>query len=332
MKTLLFLTFSFNLFAFNEKFVNDYIFKAKELKTEAFVLIKDGKLVYSKFEYGDMKTLHTLWSMTKSVSGILFGIAQDKGFISKNDLVSYDFPGFKSKTLTYNHVLQMSSGIDWNEFYEKDPFNSDVVRMLYFATAKEGVMDYMQKRPFKSKPGKNFYYSSGDSNILTGALAKRIPKELKLTYPWKWLFDPMEINAYFETDSKGVFMASSYLYMSLEDLIKFALMILNEGKHKNKQIVSKEFIHYIRQINPASKEKCTRVLTYGAQFWLNKPCEGKRLMPTISENVFAMLGHGGQSIFFDPQNNLLALRISHDVKGKLKYEKYLNLIYKGLGI
>ncbi len=341
MIKILILLFSFSSIASYSK-LEKFLFHQNNpnIVTEQFLLFHDGEVRFEKFEKGSRETRHLLWSMSKSIGSLLFGIAEQKGYISKSDLISNIFKEElnklpkslqnKHKNLKVKNLLEMSSGLNWNEFYESSPFNSHVVRMLYFA-AKESVVDYILQVPYRHTPGEKFYYSSGDSNLLMGALQKKLPKNLKQIFPWKFLFDPLEMDATFETDKKGVFMASSYAYLSTKDLLKLGLFILNKGSYKGKQIVSKEYIDYATSISEAfaiHKDcKNKHNLSYGAQFWLNRSCDkNNKFMPDAPEELVMLLGHGGQSVYIFPSERIVAVRIArdkHNALDKNTYSKYI---------
>lgn len=312
----------------------------KGVVTEAFVLSHNGKIINEKYETGNSSTRHLLWSMTKSVGSILFGIAQDKGYLDLEDSIykyykkEIDLQSKKRikalSKIKIRHLLGMSSGLAWNEFYEEDPFNSHVVRMLYFES-KKSVVNYVLKTPIRYEPGKRFYYSSGDSNLISGILKRALPSNLQKSYPWEFLFDPLEMNATYEVDAKNVFMASSYLYLTTYDLLKLGRLIINGGQYKGEQIVSKKYLDYAVKLNTPMKKhsRCLvdSQMTYGAQFWLNHPCEnGKRPFKDAPSDLVMLLGHGGQSVFIFPTQNIVAVRIARDAEKALDKNKYAKLI------
>lgn len=333
---------SFNLHS-QEQSLNDFLFlkPAKNVVTEALVVSKNGKIIFERFDQGNQNSKHLLWSMSKSFSSILFGIAETKGYINRDDSIYKYFSKEidnknesiikKLKKIKLKHLLNMASGFDWNEYYEESPFSSDVVRMLYFAT-KSSVVSYVLMREPRYKPGTRFHYSSGDTNLLMGALNMALPKELKKTYPWEFLFKPLEIETTFETDAKDVFLGSSYLYMTTKDLIKFATLILDDGVYKGKQIVSKEYLDYIKELAiPMQGSKCLKdsKINYGGQLWLNKACaNGEKPFPKVSEKLIMLLGHGGQSIFIFPEEKIIAVRIARDKGNALDRNTYAELLLK----
>jgi CubicO group peptidase (beta-lactamase class C family) len=320
--------------------------KANDLVTEQFLLYHEGKVKFEKFETGDRSTRHLLWSMSKSIGSLLFGVAQDRGFIKKSDLIS-KFYATEIAALSKNqqkdlnkikieHLLEMSSGLDWNEYYEESPFNSNVVRMLYFST-KKSTPNYVLKTLKHTMAGKRFHYSSGDTNLLMGAIARSLPKELKEVYPWVFLFDKLGINATFERDAEGNFLASSYVYMSTEDLLKLGVFVMNKGIYKGEQVVSKEYMEYATSLNGSFNysDNCKHHtnMTYGAQFWLNIPCPNqKKNISSAPKDMIMMLGHGGQSIFIFPTQKIVAVRVARDSGNKLDKNTYVGLIMEYLGM
>lgn len=348
MKTLILLTIiTHQLFAqYDFKKLESYLFEKPDpgMTTEAFLLWHKGQIVYDKYEKGDENTLHLLWSMSKSISSILIGIAQDKGFLKINEpLTNYyqkeidqmiDAKKEGYKKLKIDHFLHMSSGLDWNEFYEADPFNSHVVNMLYDKTDKD-VAQYVLETPFRYQPGERFYYSSGDTNVFMDILKRSLPEDLKDNFPWKWFFDPMEMEAIFERDASGTFLGSSYAYLKTKDLLKLGLLIANKGKYKEKQIVSEEYLNYAINLSPYLKERCLKdhYMTYGAQLWLNHKCEnGEVPFKDVPDDLVMFLGHGGQSIFVIPSLDIVAVRIARDDQKALKKRKYSLLLMEALGI
>ena len=179
-------------FGFNSKPLESYT-NQSGFNNKALVVIQGEREVFSKFYEGNKSTKHLLWSMSKSISSLLFGIAEDKGLVSRDSKINEIFKTNHNYSL--KELLFMSSGIDWAEVYDKSPFNSDVVRMLYIER-KKSILDYSLSLALKKE--KDFSYSSGDTNILMAALNKKVPNKDKSTFPWKWLFEPLEIDAIFE--------------------------------------------------------------------------------------------------------------------------------------
>ncbi len=320
-------------FAFSSKKLQTFLFEspAPGVKTDAFELYKSGEKVFSRYERGDPESLHLLWSMSKSVSSLLFGIAESKGLISKEDYIEKYFPS--APKIKIKNLLNMASGLDWKEFYEEDPFNSNVVEMLYLKS-KGSMAEYVLTVGPKRPAGTGLHYSSGDTMILTSAMMRAMPSKLRSTYPWKWLFGPMEMDAIFERDGEGAFIGSSYAYLKTKDLAKLGHLVMNKGLYKGQQVVPASYIEYATSLSEAlAKKGCLEddYMTYGAQFWLNARCpSGKRPFPTVSDKLVMMLGHGGQSVFIFPEKQIVAVRIARDKEKALDKETYGRLLEEAL--
>mgnify|MGYP000607326894 CR=1 FL=1 len=327
--------------AFSPKNLEQYLFESppKGVRTDAFEVYKDGERVFSRYDQGSPESLHLLWSMSKSISSLLFGVAESKGIISREDKLEKFFPKtlskFKGKdqellkSIKLKNILNMASGLNWDEFYEEDPFNSNVVEMLYLKS-KGSMGEYALSVGRRKAPGEGLHYSSGDTMILTTAMMRSMQGELKSTYPWKWLFGPIEMEAIFERDGEGAFIGSSYAYLKTKDLAKLGHLILNRGRYKGKQVVPAKYIEYATSLSEALKKKgCLTddYMTYGAQFWLNASCpNGKRPFPSVSDKLVMMLGHGGQSVFIFPEKGIVAVRIARDEEKALDKETYGRLL------
>lgn len=260
-----------------------------------------------------------LWSISKTVGSLIIGRAIQDGFLRLDEIIKGD--------ATVKDFLQMSSGLDWDESYEEAPFKSNVVRMLY-GPESVNMGEYVDQIPIKNKPGTRFKYSSGDSNLLQWYLRKKMGVAYT-GYPWKVLFDPLDIKATFETDGSGVYVASSYVYMSPRDLLKIAQLILQKGYWNGLQLIPADFIE--QMITPA-KSSLTRPrfrnneLNYGFQIWLNtKSANGKVPLKDLPENAIFMLGHYGQTVGIFPSEKMIILR-SADDRERLDRNKFFNEI------
>lgn len=338
---IIFFSSGFSYSLESQKKLDEFLFQSSKSKinTEAFVLVKDNQVLYENFKVGSKETKQLLWSMSKSISSLIYGIAEDQGYIRKDDSIYKYFKEEinqaskdninKLKKIKIKDLLGMASGLDWNEFYEESPFSSDVVRMLYFST-KSSMANYVLTRSPRYTPGKRFYYSSGDTNLLMASIQRALPDNLKLTYPWEFLFKPLGINGIFEKDKSGTFVGSSYLYLTTDELLKIAKFILNKGKVGDKQILSQDYLNYAFQLTePMQGKKCLKEssLTYGAQFWLNKSCSnGEKPFKNLPDNLILLLGHGGQIVYIFPTEKIIAIRIASDYGDRINREKLGELI------
>jgi len=347
----------------NEKIQNkwmeleEYSFSNElQRETHSVLISQNGKIVYEKYAHGwQAEQKHHSWSIAKTISAMLVFAAIDDGYLKLDtslaelplDLKSkscLDNDGVK-KTLKIKHLITMSSGLKFSEKYETGPFYSSVISMLY-GIGQQNMGQYVLCLPQKTEPGKLFEYSSGDTNVLMMALASTLPNSLRANYPWLRLFDPLEMNVTWEVDGINTPVGSSWIYMKPRDYLKLGELILNKGKYKNKQIISKDSILEIAKVGEVNFQELTLKnyasnyyekpnLIYGHGSWLNKTIEVKDLKlnkayKNITENIFFFLGHQGQSITVLPDLNAVILRLGNDSAKSFLREKFLEIAIRAL--
>jgi len=330
--------------------LDDYVFADMGIArmSDALLVIKGGTLVYEKYGYGYNPTMrHISWSMAKSVTSLLFGIAESEGLISRNSKMVdfYNYPAatpeqqaMKNKITMYN-LLTMSSGIDWLEAYTKSSaLQSDVTQMLYLG-AQEDMAAYVASRPMKYEPGDDYYYSSGNTNVVMGALKQTMKTEDYNNYPWTRLFDKIGMkNVVFEQDGAGTFSGASYVYATAQDYARLGYLLLNGGKWESNTIVPSEWLTLATQtLSPGfstATQDPNEVNTYGAGFWLNLAAPKFNLpipFPAAPADMFYFLGHNGQMIFVIPSRDIVAVRLGHeDGDDGLDRDQFMKLLLESV--
>ena len=180
-----------------QKTLDEYL---SENKTVAFLIIKNDSIQYEKYFAGyDKQSIVPSFSMAKSVNSILIGCAIDDGLIlSVDEPVTKYIPemaknGFEKVTI--KHLLQMTSGIKFNESYY-NPFGDAASFYYGFNLPKQ-----ISKMTLKNEPGTKFEYSSGDSQVL-GLVLERALKGKKISvYLQEKIWQPlgMEFDAKVKT-------------------------------------------------------------------------------------------------------------------------------------
>lgn len=320
----------------------DYAFDSTaNYQTDGLVLYYKDCEVKARYANGYRRgQLHRIWSISKSVSAILVGIAEQKGLLSREDLVSQYYPEIQERyaqQLRIRHLLQMSSGLDWKEGYEANPLGSNVIQMLYV----DGIQDmaaYTAGVNFSYAPGTRWLYSSGETNLMMGCLKKSMSAKEYLDFPWAELFDRIGIKkATWERDSSGTFVGSSYLYLAPEDLARIGYLYMRGGKWGTQQIVSQSWINFSLNLAPAllnkESKKSKSGATYGGQWWLNRPHPLNNSQKGISEipqNVYFGSGHHGQFLAVFPDQQLILVRSATDKKARIDRSKLFTLAYKSV--
>ncbi len=292
-------------------------------RTNAFVLIKDGKLVYERYARGYLPETPLLtWSVSKSIANTIVGTAVAEGVLDVNDAIGVHYPQATDDGIGQVRVtdlLRMSSGIDWSETYETSPVFSSVMAMLY-TRGRADMAAFVSGQGLSHEPGTRWSYSSGDTVLLMGVLRKALGDERNADYPWVALFDRIGMkSAVLERDAAGTFVASSYLYASAGDLAKWAFLLLNDGVWEGQRLLPEGWVRYTLTMAPAYY---TTELTPGtvddnpgAQVYLNLGDPSRDVpppWPAAPADTFAAQGHWGKSIFVFPSLDMIAVRMGDD--------------------
>ena len=327
--------------------LDEYVFPtsppAEYFVSDALLVIKGGKIVFERYANGfgpDQR--HAGWSMSKSALGALLGAAIADGKIALSDSICKYVAVPEEKKycpIKVEHLVHQSSGLDWPEAYEdsEEPKDSAVVSILY----GEGVVNMekfvLEKHRPKYAPDTRWNYSSGDSNLLCSVLKNAIREPEWKTYPWTRIFERIGAKSFvWETDARGVYVASSFLHGSARDYARLGLLYLRKGEWNGKRILPADWIEY--SLQPAPALSITKPLpnastpeqpeSYGAHWWLNFANEKFAIgqpWPANPPDVFAMLGHWGQSVFMVPGEDLVVVRFGNDRHTRISSDRLLQL-------
>lgn len=269
----------------------------KNKRTRSVIVIYKNKIIAEKYADGFNKNSRILgWSMTKSLTGTFFGILQKQGKININDKAPIaEWQNDERKSITISNLLQMNSGLEWEEDYGKI---SDVTKMLFI---EEDMTKSQINKPLVGKPNETWNYSSGTTNLLSGILRKQFKTHQEyLDFWYTNLLDKIGMHsALVETDMAGNFVGSSYGWATTRDWAKFGLLYLQKGNWNGEQIFDESWAKYVATPTNTSSGQ------YGAQFWLNA---GGRF-PSAPKEMFYASGYQGQMVAIFPSHDLVIVRM-----------------------
>ena len=268
----------------------------------AFMVLHKGFPVAEAYKPGlDKNTRFLSWSMAKSFTNALTGILVRQGKMDIMQPVDIEeWSGDERSRITLNDLLQMQSGLKWNEDYGS---RSDVNLMLF----NEGDMSrFAVSSPSEYPAGTHWYYSSGTANIISNLIRNEFESDTTCyAFIQDQFFEKIGItDAVFEVDPSGDFVGSSYLYATARDYARFALLYLNDGVFNGERILPEGWVDYTRTPASASNGE------YGALFWLNR--SGK--YPSAPEDMYSCNGHDGQYIFIIPSRELIMVVLGFSPK------------------
>ena len=268
----------------------------------AFVVLHEGKVVAERYREGlSARTRLLSWSMAKSFTNALAGLMYGDGLVDIFAPTGIpEWQGDERSAITLNDLMQMQSGLEWNEDYGN---RSDVNLMLH---REKDMGLYAIDKPLEHKPGTFWYYSSGSTNIVMRYLRGKFASDAEfLTYVRERLFAPLGIhNAVFEPDMSGTPVGSSYLYITAREFASFGQLYLGDGVFQGRRILPEGWVEY--SVTPASASNDG----YGSFFWLNK--DG--FWPDIPKDMFNCQGHDGQEIFIIPSKDLVVVVLGYSPK------------------
>ncbi len=268
----------------------------------AFVVLHEGKVVAERYREGlSARTRLLSWSMAKSFTNALAGLMYGDGLVDIFAPTGIpEWQGDERSAITLNDLMQMQSGLEWNEDYGN---RSDVNLMLH---REKDMGLYAIDKPLEHKPGTFWYYSSGSTNIVMRYLRGKFASDAEfLTYVRERLFAPLGIhNAVFEPDMSGTPVGSSYLYITAREFASFGQLFLGDGVFQDRRILPEGWVEY--SVTPASASNDG----YGSFFWLNK--DG--FWPDIPKDMFNCQGHDGQEIFIIPSKDLVVVVLGYSPK------------------
>jgi len=290
------------------------------IRTRAVVVVHNGTIVAEKYADGFSKNSKLIgWSMTKSITSALTGILVKEGKLKVNDplpVAEWKNTNDARSQITLKNILQQTTGLDFVEDYSK---NSDATKMLF---QKAAMGTFTASHESKDKPGTVFYYSSGNTNLLSRIIRETVGENDYYAFPYAQLFYKLGMyNTILEPDASGTFVGSSYSYGVARDWARFGLLYLNDGVYNGERILPEGWVK--QTVTPSDAAKRGE---YGYQFWLNageKNNPANRLYPHCPADMFCCDGYEGQYVFIIPSKNLVIVRLGLTQNKNFNADKFV---------
>ncbi|MFB9864654.1 serine hydrolase domain-containing protein [Rufibacter immobilis] len=272
----------------------------KDNKTVAFLVIHRDSIQYERYfnGYEESSTVAS-FSMAKSVTSMLVGCAVEDGLIKsvEEPLTNY-LPQLKQNGLenvTIRHLLQMTSGIEFNESYV-NPFGH--AASFYYG---RNLRKSMGKLKPEVAPGTRFQYISGNTQLLGAVLEKALAGKTITTYLQEKLWGPMgmEYDASWSLDKKkdGLEKTFCCLNARARDFAKLGRLYLKQGNWNGKQLIPASWVQESTKIDTTQGS----AWHYQYQWWF----------PT-NQGDYMMQGILGQYVYVNPAKDLIIVRLGKD--------------------
>jgi CubicO group peptidase (beta-lactamase class C family) len=244
------------------------------------------------------QTLHDVRSITKSVVGLLYGIALADGIVPSPEsplFASFDeYSDLAARpdvaSITIGHALTMTTGLAWDEttIPYTDRRNSEIAMEL-----SEDRYRFILSQPVEHPPGEVWNYSGGATALIARLIEKSAGESID-TYAARRLFTPLGIDQFeWIKGSDQTASAASGLRLTLPDLLKLGEMVANDGVYGGQQIVTAAWLD--EMLKPRTHSIAG--LQYGYFWWL---------APAGSPTQWvAAFGNGGQRLTVNRANNIV---------------------------
>ena len=284
----------------------------------ALLVVKDNNIVVEKYFNGkNQNSLFHLRSITKNFTSAVANVALKQGLFNDIDSsIKTFYPNLVEggkEEITIRHLLNMSSGLQWNEEEE----------IVDFLTGnKTNSITDMLTRELTSAPGNVFNYNTILPHILSDIISKQSNRPY-IDYVKQELLDPLGITDFdWERASEGAVWGGGGLQIKARDLVKFGKLYLNDGIWKDAQLISKEWV---------ISSKTTQIQT-------DSPTTGYSNYWWIAQNLNTPLyfgnGFGGQTLMLLPEKNIMIIAFQEHFVGfeqnDLQWNNFLSDVFQPL--
>ena len=294
--------------------------KQKSIELHTLSIMRHGKQVFECYwKPYNAETPHIMYSFSKSLTATAIGFAEQEGLLSLDeklvDLFPDECPEEPSENLKkadIRSLLTMSCGhgkeIDWSDEH----------------TDPNWIRDFLH-HDFMYEPGTTFMYNTAGTNLLCAILAKKTGQQCT-EYLKPRLFEPLgmsDITCIKMPD--GTELGGAGMYMTLDDMTRFGMFLLNRGSWEGKQLLRTEWfdracVKQIETLSPAYQTEADNwAIGYGFQCWMCKP-----------ERSFRADGAYGQFALVFPEEDLMVAVNSASFDANTLINAVYDTIMKGM--
>jgi CubicO group peptidase (beta-lactamase class C family) len=299
----------------------------KGLRTDGLVIIKGGTMVYEKYgrTYDETKP-HISWSVAKSVSSALVGVAVKQKALTLDDSICKYVSGYSGQICDI-HVkdpITFGTGLAWQEGYENEPYQTSSVISMLYGVGHGDQIKHILTHKLDAAPGTRWMYSTGDaelaSTIAKNALIGRFGKDAF----WTLFFDKIGMtSAVVEEDGLGAPQGGSMVYATPRDYAKFGFLFLNDGCWNGERLLPEGWVKSSTtpsEVFVASAPESEDTPS-GYSWWLNRPIPAAPRLPRAPkgkpwkdspDDTYTAIGHWGQYVVVVPSQDLVIVRTGDD--------------------
>lgn len=299
-------------------------------------VIKDGELVHDAYwNGGSEKGRHRVYSITKSLTSLLVGLAADNGTVDLGVRNGIDeWRGTRAEAITAHDLLSMTSGRHWDEGTDSRMIRDEADKTAY---ALGLAQDHA--------PGSKWVYDNSAVQTLESVLDDAYDTDDVVKVAQDRLLDPLGMrDTVWPRDQAGNALTFSGVESTCLDLARVGHLMLNRGMWDGKQLVSSGFVEQ------ATRPSSDLNAAYGLLWWVNgkgrivevlrqagypqdkQPYDGQ-LAPGVPDDAFWAYGYGDQYVAVVPSEGVVAVRLGARpaTPDALTFDRFTRGVLKGLG-
>jgi CubicO group peptidase (beta-lactamase class C family) len=293
----------------------------------AFVVIRNDSIIYETYRDGfTPSTVHSSFSMAKSVVSALVGIAVGEGAIKSLDQPVTDYladlrdkPAYAGVTI--RNLLEMKSGLRYTKTGNGwwSDFRSDEAHIYYSSNLRNSLRGAQRELP----PGTKWVYKDTDAILLGLVLANATGKTVAAYTEEKlWRRIGAEHDASWSLDHRdGNENVASGFNATAEDFARFGRLFLNGGSWNGTQVVPAAWVSGSTLVDSSRSEP--EVSTWWKMqhtlYWWHA-------IQAPSGDFFADGSHG-QRIYVDPSSRTIIVQLANESRQDFPFRRivaYLN--------
>jgi len=298
-------------------------------RTRAMVVVYKGQIVAERYAKGYDRNSRLLgWSMTKSLTSALIGLLVADGKLNPDapaPVPEWSAPDDPRHQITLKYLLQQRSGLKFDENYAGP---SQATNMLF---KRADMAAYTAGRPLAETPGSRFYYSSGNSNVLSRIVRQTVGDAQYLDFVYRRFFAALGMHSMvMEPDASGTIVGSSYSFATARDWARFGLLYLQNGQWMGQQLLPATWVS--QSAAPFAEDSLQH---YGYQFWLNAGPKGhpeRRAYPAAPPDMFYADGYEHQYVFVIPSKKLVVVRLGQSAAEDIGLNQSLKAVLNSLPV
>jgi CubicO group peptidase (beta-lactamase class C family) len=261
----------------------------------------------------DHSLSHQIMSCTKSVTSACIGIAVENGFIEDVNQSIFDylpdhqqFNSGQKQDITIEHLLTMTSGLEWDEWHASHGTAANDVDRLFLECYNDPLACVLGK-PQKHTPGESFTYNGGGI-INLGEILKNAAGMDLVAFSRKYFLGPLGIDSvYWDSFPNGETEAASGLHLRPRDMLKIGATYLNNGVWNGQRIISADWVAksasvYRNNYGIRIPIEDSGRNGYGYTWWISEAGSGRNKTLMYRAN-----GWGGQVIMVFPEIEMVVV-------------------------